>query len=86
MVEHLVAENNMSQKFSEYLTETGFYLSNIENPYKTIYGNDIIHNKKKNKSKSSKETYDEKEKCSTELRNKKIRKLSNYFQIFNSIQ
>ena len=60
-------------KFSDYLNEQGFYFSNINNPDKTLFGADIKKNKKAKKDPKEDEQ-------------KKAAKLSNYLQIFNSIQ
>lgn len=73
-------------KFSEYLTETGFYFANISNPNKTLFGNDIPQSKKTNKIKDPSESEAVNELPPKELAAAKNQKLTTYLQVVNAIQ
>ncbi len=73
-------------KFSEFLTEQGFYFANISDPNKTLFGANVPAAKKSKKIKDPSES----ESCNAAppkvLAAAKNEKLTNYFQIVNAIQ
>lgn len=76
----------VATKFSEYLTESGFYFANIANPNKTLFGETVPNSKKSKKIKDpsdSAESNDAPPKVLAASRNEKI---TNYLQMVNSIQ
>lgn len=73
-------------KFSEYLTETGFYFANISNPNKTIYGQNVPQAMKTKKIKDPSESEAENNAPPKELTAAKNQKLTSYLQIVNAVQ
>lgn len=73
-------------KFSEYLTEQGFYFANIANPIKTLYGETVPDSVKSKKIKDSRKTKEENDGPPKVMAANPTNKFANYLQIVNAIQ
>lgn len=79
-------EAAVANKFSEYLTEQGFYFANISNPNKTLFGANVPQSVKSKKIKDPSESEECNDLPPKVLAAAKNEKLTNYFQIVNAIQ
>lgn len=79
-------EAAVANKFSEYLTEQGFYFANISNPNKTLFGANVPKSSKSKKIKDPSENDESNDLPPKVLAAAKNEKLTNYFQIVNAIQ
>lgn len=73
-------------KFSEYLTEQGFYFANIADPNKTLFGANVPQSKKSKRIKDPSESDEKNSAPPKVLAAAKNEKLTNYFQLVNAIQ
>ncbi len=73
-------------KFSEYLTECGFYFANISNPTKTLFGDLVPDSVKSRKIKDPDATEEENDAPPKVKTADKGTKFANYLQIMNAVQ
>lgn len=79
-------EAAVASKFSEYLTEQGFYFANIADPNKTLFGANVPQSKKSKRIKDPSESDTKNSAPPKVLAAAKNEKLTNYFQLVNAIQ
>lgn len=79
-------EAAVATKFSEYLTENGFYFANIANPNKTLFGETVPKSKKSKKIKDHSESEESNDSPPKVLAAARNEKLTTYLQVVNSIQ
>ena len=75
----------VANKFSEYLIEQGFYFANINNPKKTIYGQELPKETKSTAIDNPDESEEEKELEGKNILTNPQQKLTTYLQIVAAI-
>lgn len=79
-------EQQAVNKFSEYLTECGFYFANISNPTKTLFGDVVPDSVKNSRIKDPNGTEEENNAPPKVKVADKGAKFANYLQIMNAVQ